>query len=175
MRGRSLAEYPSGLRGRIANPLFVGSNPTSAFPKPCLIHDLRDLDPPAHPARWVFLLNLTAKYGSPRRSLIQVRRASLPATVSEFQNDQSRPPLPPDRPGRDHHCGRPRTRLSPETPFQGLSGPECARTCRFMAHFSFQFALERREWPRASSSSERRQAVCTCSTVESRVRCSHWH
>ena len=25
------AEYPSGLRGRIANPLFVGSNPTSAF------------------------------------------------------------------------------------------------------------------------------------------------
>jgi hypothetical protein len=27
------AEYPSGLRGRIANPLFVGSNPTSAsFP-----------------------------------------------------------------------------------------------------------------------------------------------
>ena len=27
------AEYPSGLRGRIANPLFVGSNPTSAFQK----------------------------------------------------------------------------------------------------------------------------------------------
>jgi hypothetical protein len=26
-----VAEYPSGLRGRIANPLFVGSNPTSAF------------------------------------------------------------------------------------------------------------------------------------------------
>jgi hypothetical protein len=25
------AEYPSGLRGRIANPLFVGSNPTSAY------------------------------------------------------------------------------------------------------------------------------------------------
>ena len=25
------AEYPSGPRGRIANPLFVGSNPTSAF------------------------------------------------------------------------------------------------------------------------------------------------
>src|SRR5688572_9005780 len=25
------AEYPSGLRGRIANPLFVGSNPTSAL------------------------------------------------------------------------------------------------------------------------------------------------
>ena len=28
---QTLAEYPSGLRGRIANPLFVGSNPTSAF------------------------------------------------------------------------------------------------------------------------------------------------
>ena len=27
------AEYPSGLRGRIANPLFVGSNPTSVFKK----------------------------------------------------------------------------------------------------------------------------------------------
>ena len=27
----AMAEYPSGLRGRIANPLFVGSNPTSAF------------------------------------------------------------------------------------------------------------------------------------------------
>ncbi len=26
------AGYPSGLRGRIANPLFVGSNPTPAFP-----------------------------------------------------------------------------------------------------------------------------------------------
>src|SRR5271156_5650201 len=26
-----MAEYPSGLRGRIASPLFVGSNPTSAF------------------------------------------------------------------------------------------------------------------------------------------------
>ena len=25
------AAYPSGLRGRIANPLFVGSNPTAAF------------------------------------------------------------------------------------------------------------------------------------------------
>ena len=30
-RPRFPAEYPSGLRGRIANPLFVGSNPTSAF------------------------------------------------------------------------------------------------------------------------------------------------
>ena len=30
----SPAEYPSGLRGRIANPLFVGSNPTSAFTRP---------------------------------------------------------------------------------------------------------------------------------------------
>ena len=28
---RSRAEYPSGLRGRIANPLFAGSNPASAF------------------------------------------------------------------------------------------------------------------------------------------------
>ncbi len=27
----SAAEYPSGLRGRIANPLFAGSNPASAF------------------------------------------------------------------------------------------------------------------------------------------------
>src|SRR5947209_3372713 len=26
-----MAEYPSGLRGRIANPLFAGSNPASAF------------------------------------------------------------------------------------------------------------------------------------------------
>src|SRR4051812_12607136 len=32
-RSKTAAEYPSGLRGRIANPLFVGSNPTSA----CLI------------------------------------------------------------------------------------------------------------------------------------------
>jgi DNA processing protein len=30
----SPAEYPSGPRGRIANPLFVGSNPTSAFRNP---------------------------------------------------------------------------------------------------------------------------------------------
>lgn len=30
--GESLsAVCPSGLRGRIANPLFVGSNPTAAF------------------------------------------------------------------------------------------------------------------------------------------------
>jgi hypothetical protein len=29
----ALAEYPSGLRGRIANPLFAGSNPASAFQK----------------------------------------------------------------------------------------------------------------------------------------------
>jgi hypothetical protein len=26
-----LAAYPSGLRGRFAKPLFVGSNPTAAF------------------------------------------------------------------------------------------------------------------------------------------------
>jgi hypothetical protein len=30
---RSQAVYPSGPRGRIANPLFVGSNPTAAFGK----------------------------------------------------------------------------------------------------------------------------------------------
>ena len=30
-RFRFMAAYPSGLRGRIANPLFVGSNPTAAF------------------------------------------------------------------------------------------------------------------------------------------------
>ena len=34
----SPAEYPSGLRGRIANPLFVGSNPTSAFVPPSQAH-----------------------------------------------------------------------------------------------------------------------------------------
>ena len=28
-----MAVYPSGLRGRIANPLVVGSNPTAAFPR----------------------------------------------------------------------------------------------------------------------------------------------
>ncbi len=30
-----LAGYPSGLRGRIANPLFMGSNPIPAFPILC--------------------------------------------------------------------------------------------------------------------------------------------
>src|SRR3954464_4506923 len=37
------AEYPSGLRGRIANPLFVGSNPTSAF-LPFPIHSVTTRD-----------------------------------------------------------------------------------------------------------------------------------
>ena len=31
-RRKIAAAYPSGLRGRIANPLFKGSNPFAAFP-----------------------------------------------------------------------------------------------------------------------------------------------
>ena len=38
--GRSPAEYPSGPRGRIANPLSVGSNPTSAFARVAGRHGL---------------------------------------------------------------------------------------------------------------------------------------
>ena len=40
------AEYPSGLRGRIANPLFVGSNPTSAFFFNCITDENRSADSP---------------------------------------------------------------------------------------------------------------------------------
>ena len=41
------AEYPSGLRGRIANPLFVGSNPTSAFFFNCITDENRSADSPS--------------------------------------------------------------------------------------------------------------------------------
>ena len=45
--GSVTAEYPSGLRGRIANPLFVGSNPTSAFFFDCITDENRSADSPS--------------------------------------------------------------------------------------------------------------------------------
>ena len=40
-----LAVYPSGLRGRIANPLSAGSNPAAAFPPLCVARGRFSLPP----------------------------------------------------------------------------------------------------------------------------------